>query len=85
MNFIELIDAYDYTVFVHRIKYLKLPLRNFFNSSSVTLEPGRLTMKALGSSPASSSGMPITAVSDTSGCVSNMCSNSDGETCFNAL
>lgn len=57
-----------------------LSATNFSNSCSVTLAPGFFTMKARGSSPAISSGSPITAASSTLGCVKSKASNSAGAT-----
>lgn len=52
---------------------------NSANSSSVMLF--LLTTKPLGSSPASSSGIPMTAASCTSGCERRIASSSAGATC----
>ena len=50
-------------------------------SISVTFDPGCLTTKALGSSPASESGIPMTAASAISGCFRRRSSRNAGATC----
>jgi len=54
-------------------------------SSDVTSSPSRLTTYALGSSLASSSGMPMTAASTIEGCSNKKLSSSAGDTCAKIL
>ena len=48
---------------------------------AVSVCPGALTTKAMGSSPATASGTPMTQASDTPGWLSNTSSSTAGATC----